>query len=537
MSPENQPERERLAAWFAPPLLWTTGPLTALMAAYSWHLGPEWRDNPDLSHGFFTPLLFCLLLAESRQRGPWRWLPAGRGTSLAAATATAAAVVLFGLAGLLSASVGWRHVLVEFVLSASLAAALFGGLLVLAGDPVRRVPFNWTALTAAGLWLLSAPLPSGTYARLTVLLQGWVTTGVLEALQLLGVPAQQHGNVIELASTSVGVAEACSGIRSLLGCLYAGLFFAAWQVRTPGRRAVLIVAAPLLALVMNFVRSLTLTLMANAGRDIRGFWHDATGFAVLGVTALVLAALAAALGPVGAPADGPPAGPSASTPKRFRTPAIGMGGIAVLATIFWIYAPSAAPAGRGDSRVADLLPARADGWQVVPATDLYQFSDVLRTTQLAQSTYLGSIGGEPCQLTVYVAHWNPGQVPVSLVASHTPDACWPGAGWVSWNDPETRTALMLDGRVLPAAEHRVFVGQAGHSQQVWFWHLYDGRVISYRDPYSVPALLSLAWRYGFRREGEQSFVRVSSNLPWSRLEGDPLVRQIFGRLAPLGLRP
>ncbi len=369
-----------------------------------------------------------------------------------------------------------------------------------------------------------------------------MTAGVLHTLHLVGVPAQQQGNIIELASTTVGVAEACSGIRSLLSCIYVGFFFAAWQVRAPTRRALLIAIAPIapvLAVAMNFLRSLTLTLMANAGWDISGFWHDATGFAVLGVTAVALAFLALALSPrTAGPAPLPlqPA-PLPARPRALFVPAIGSALIALLAAFFASYAPSDAHASSGNMRVESLLPIESDGWQVARARDLYQFSDVLRTSELAQSSYYKMVDGRPFELTVYVAHWNSGQAPVSLVASHTPDACWPGAGWILQSGPDPRPVLALDGLILPPAEHRVFLGQSGIPQNVWFWHVYDGRVISYRDPYSVPALLALAWHYGFRREGEQYFVRLSSNQPWERLAGEPLVRQIFSNLAGVGLKP
>jgi hypothetical protein len=62
-------------------------------------------------------------------------------------------------------------------------------------------------------------------------------------------------------------------------------------------------------------------------------------------------------------------------------------------------------------------------------------------------------------------------------------------------------------------------------------------VINYRDPYSVPALVELALQYGFKREGEQYFVRLSSNRPWEQLANEPLLGQIFGNLSRIGLTP
>jgi exosortase/archaeosortase family protein len=393
------------------------------------------------------------------------------------------------------------------------------------------------SLTAIFLWLLVAPVPDGTYARLTLGLQEWVTGSVLQALHLLGIPARQHGNVIELATTTVGVEEACSGIRSLISCIFAGFFFAGWLVRRPLGRLVLIVAAPLLALGMNFLRSLTLTLMANAGKDIAGFWHDATGFAILGLTAAILAGLAivletkeATVPPAPAPA---PAGMPYWSVRFFWTI------FAATLVLGGFYLTSGRPAdreGRTAPNLALLLPIRAADWEVMTPNDLYQFADILQTSNLMERTYLRSTGpGQFTQLTVYVAYWAPGQASVSRVASHTPDACWPGSGWSAQPVVDAQDIPAVPGLIISPGEHRLFKNNAGFPQNVWFWHIYDGRVISYRDPYSIPALFQIALQYGFRRSGDQFFVRISSNKPWAELKDEPLVREILTNLTRIGL--
>jgi hypothetical protein len=53
--------------------------LLGLVASMSGLLWPQWRDNPDLAHGFVAPLIFLVLIGESRRRGPWRWLPNSQG--------------------------------------------------------------------------------------------------------------------------------------------------------------------------------------------------------------------------------------------------------------------------------------------------------------------------------------------------------------------------------------------------------------------------------------------------------------------------
>lgn len=524
--------------WLSLPLAGVTVPLAVGVIALCFAFWHEWSVNPDLSHGFFAPLIFALLVWEGSRSGTARWLNLGRWSSLVVGLILIGALAAATLAGLLAASVGWTHAVVLFCFAGALVALLTAGLVVLADDRVRAVPFNWPILTAIGLWILVAPLPTGTYARITLGLQHFVATGVLNSLHLLGIPARQAGNIIELASTSVGVEDACSGIRSLISCLYAGFFFAAWLVRSAGKRTVLIFVAPLLAIAMNFARSLLLTLLANSGKEITGFWHDTTGYAILGLTAAMLAGLAALLSPAGAPSL-TPTQPVTTRPRRASLWVFGAGSTALAAAALFFFLasrPTAAATGQVAFPVESLLPEKAEGWQVRTTDDLYRFSGVLQTEHLVERSYLRTSDGQPIFLNVYVAHWEPGAASVSLVASHTPDACWPGAGWQVQEVPERRVALAVGDQTLVPAEHRMFrFGEA--PQHVWFWHVYDGRVIGYRDPYSIPALVKIALNYGFSRDGPQYFIRISSNAPWEKLRHEPLIQEIIANLSRVGLRP
>jgi exosortase len=519
--------------------------LAAFAALLSLHLWPAWTGNPDLSHGVFMPIAFLLLLSESRA-GRRRYLPSRWSAALSIALALGGLAVL-ALAGLYASVLDWSHALVEFALSAALALFLAAGFAALAEESVRLLPFNWTACVAAGLWVVSAPIPPGFYNRLTVDLQLWVSAGVVHALHLFGIAAGQSGNVIHLANATVGVEEACSGVRSLVSCIFCGIFFSATLVRRPWPRAVVIALSGPLALGMNFLRSLALTLLANSGTSIAGAWHDITGFAILAVTAALLGALSLRLGrsPVrlqsGEPAGAsrPPKSPATNAggglPPRDLVLAALLSAAAALLVFFWA---NTRPSVNRDRQPPDLwaaIPDSAPGWTVATDRTLYRFTDTLKTDLLAQRTFDRPGASGALRITLYVAYWRPGQAPVSLVASHTPDACWPGTGWVP--EPATDAGSMhpsIGGRPLAGAEYRYFTNR-GFPQHVWFWHLYDGRPIPYQDPYSLRRLLGIAWHYGFRHSGDQLFVRVSSNSPWSSLQKEPLVRDFFDRLRPLGL--
>jgi len=512
------------------------GALTLVLSVYLW---PQWRHNPDLSHGLFMPLIFLLLVWESRRIGPLRHPPAGALFLAAVVLLAAVALASLAAAGLFAVSLGWSHSLVMFTLAAAFTAALLAGFVALSVEPLRLIPLNWIAFAAAALWLLTAPIPPGTYTTLTLRLQTWVTGHVLTALQALGVAARQQGNLIELANTTVGVEEACSGIRSLVSCVYAGLFFSALLVRRPWARAILLVLAAPLAIAMNFARSLTLTLLANAGVDINGIWHDATGFAILGITVVVLIGLAFLLEPGrGRPAPAP-AGRTAgwvSVPAAFASQAI-LGVFLVLAVVlagfFVLHTRPAGHDGRPPPDLAAVLPAAPAGWAVVTSTDLYRFADTLETHHLFQRSYFKGTTDNFTQITFYLAYWPPGQTSVSNVALHTPDACWPGVGWRPVPSTPARFTPVVAGHLLPAAEYRRFTREE-ILQHVWFWHLYDGAAITQRDPRSPRELLAIAWRYGFRKNGEQLFVRVSSNRPWNAIAGESLMAEVFANLHPFG---
>lgn len=289
---------------------------------------------------------------------------------------------------------------------------------------------------------------------------------------------------------------------------------------------------------MNFIRSLTLTLLANGGTDIGGAWHDATGFAILGVTAAALAGLAVLLESREPAPSASPATTVVIPPRRMPLFWAGTAAAVAIGLFFFLNARSSSgPRPREAVPFAQLLPAEARGWRVVTPNDLYRFSDILHTEYLSERTYLRpDDAGGVLQLTVYVAYWPTGQTSVSQVASHTPDACWPGAGWIGSTAPiDRRQTLTLEGLRLSPAEYRLFHTDRGATQHVWFWHIFDGRVIDYRDPYSLSALLQIALQYGFSHQGSQYFVRMSSNRPWNEFSHDPLVREILSNLDRVGL--
>lgn len=140
------------------------------------------------------------------------------------------------------------------------------------------------------VWLISAPLVSAIESQISLFLLRKVVTVVAFTFDMLGFPLEQQGNVLMLPKGPVGVADACSGIRSLTACLFAGSFLGATFFTETWKKVTLVVAAMFFAFLMNLGRSLFLTGWAYAyGPDaINGTVHDAAGYAVLGLTCVGL---------------------------------------------------------------------------------------------------------------------------------------------------------------------------------------------------------------------------------------------------------
>ncbi len=273
-----------------------------------------WQIKPDYAFGWLVPVFVLYVVADrwSRLReifkatgpgglsGPWRGAVSG-----AAGITLALGLLLFLFGAFYRAGFGSSQ-------PGSLALALgFPGVLLgmlYFNAPDGRIGAEppasfWGALRAdarlravslflfpALIWILSAPLLDAVENAVSLFLLRKVVTVVFAVFNFLGYPMIQEGNVLVLPQGRVGVVDACSGIRSLTGCLFAGAFLAAVYLQNLWQKVLLIVAAMGFSILANLARSLFLTSWAYAygPSAIEGSLHDITGLAVLGLTVVGL---------------------------------------------------------------------------------------------------------------------------------------------------------------------------------------------------------------------------------------------------------
>ena len=153
--------------------------------------------------------------------------------------------------------------------------------------------FTCLLLFPALIWIISAPLMSFAEHAISTFLLNKVAFVVFSVFDILGFTIERAGSVLRLPKGDVGVAEACSGIRSLTACLFAGSFLAATFLDRFWKKVVMVGMALILAVFTNLLRSLFLTSWAYAygAEAIEGTVHDVTGYAVLGLTVVLLLCL------------------------------------------------------------------------------------------------------------------------------------------------------------------------------------------------------------------------------------------------------
>lgn len=246
-----------------------------------------WNSRPDLQFGWVVLLLCGYLFYESWEKKPasdwkWRWW--------AVLVGLGGAAMLF-LVQIYQAAFGTN--------SASTMGLALGVMMVVAANV--GIAYGWRGLREFGMpfafMLVAVPLPGALHGLIVNGLQAKVAAVDVEILNLIGVPAQQVGSLIHLPGGTVGIDEACSGIRSLQSTIMASLFIGYLGLRSIGLRVFLLVFGVGLAVVGNLIRSLYLCLTAHAkGLDAIAKVHDTAGWSILAFTATGVVLMAWLLG-------------------------------------------------------------------------------------------------------------------------------------------------------------------------------------------------------------------------------------------------
>ena len=232
----------------------------------------DWYDIPDYGHGFLVPLFSIYIMWDNRNvlrntpvRQSWGGLP----------------LVLLGLCIVILGVYG-----ADLFLSRTSFLILLAGLIwtFLGRKMLRALLFPLLTL------LLAIPFPEIVFNKITFPLQLFASQLASGILPFFHVPVLHEGNVIELPVMKLEVAEACSGIRSLMSLFTLAIFYGYFLERGTWRRVILALASVPIAVAANAARIVGTGLCVQYWDPDKalGFFHEFSGWVIFVISLILL---------------------------------------------------------------------------------------------------------------------------------------------------------------------------------------------------------------------------------------------------------
>jgi exosortase len=245
-----------------------------IFAPVLFHMVRHWQLVGEYSHGFLiAPLALYFAWEQRAELRRTRIEPSWWGVGLLVLGATALTVGRLG---------------VELMaMRTAFFLTLNGLVLLLLGFPIYRV-LAFPLLFS----FLMIPLPQSLQNTITFPMQLIATDLAMGPLYWLQIPALREGNIIHLSQSTLLVAEACSGLRSVMALGTLGIVFAYFFRRSWAKRAIIVLSTLPIAILVNAFRvALTGFLTHHYGEEAaQGVIHTTEGFFTFGLAfALLLA--------------------------------------------------------------------------------------------------------------------------------------------------------------------------------------------------------------------------------------------------------
>jgi exosortase len=261
------------------PVIWQATVLVGLVAWLYWpivaRLTRQWWSDPNFSHGFFVPLFSLYVLWQDRStlaaipRKPSFWgLP----------------LIVFSLCTLIVGVLGAEL----FLARVSLLFLAGGMILFFMGQRMLRA-----VLFPLAFLFMMVPIPTIVFNQITFPLQIFASKLAAWALPLLGVPVLREGNVINLPAMPLEVAEACSGIRSLLSLATLAIMYGYLLEKRLSVRVLLALSSLPIAVAANGFRIIGTGLLVQYWDPDKaeGFFHTFSGWLIFVSSLLMLYAV------------------------------------------------------------------------------------------------------------------------------------------------------------------------------------------------------------------------------------------------------
>jgi exosortase len=239
----------------------------------------DWWNDPNFSHGFLIPFFSAFVALQNRKRL----------ASLPIAPSWSGLLIVAGSLGFLIVGVLGA----EFFLSRTSFIFLIAGFIVyfFGWRHFRALIFPWAFL------FFMIPIPAIIFNQIAFPLQFFAARLASSLLSLFDIPVLREGNIIKLATMTLEVAEACSGIRSLMSLGALAVIYGYFLETRNFPRILLALASIPIAVTANAFRIMGTGLLGQYWDPdkAKGFFHEFSGWVIFVTSILLLFLVHAAL--------------------------------------------------------------------------------------------------------------------------------------------------------------------------------------------------------------------------------------------------
>ncbi len=325
--------------------------------------------------------------------------------------------------------------------------------------------------------LLMIPLPAIIFNEIAFPLQLLAARLGAASLLELNVPVLREGNLIVLASTTLEVTEACSGIRSLISLISMGIVIGYFMDPRPSVRTVITLATIPVAIIVNGLRIVGTGLAVQwyGPKASEAFFHAFSGwllFIVAFVTIFLFQLLVLWIAPPTGHQDGKPRpGPSSTgdlVDNSMFTRLMSVTACLVVGAVFLGVATKTEAVPIREPLSA--LPTRIGSWK---GQHTLQFSSKI-LANLGVDEYVSRFYWRPDRMRVhlYVGYYQSQRQGSTI---HSPKNCLPGAGWQPMKSDHI-TIPVGAGDLIEV--NKVMIEKGIEKQVVLYWYQSRGRVIA-----------------------------------------------------------
>jgi exosortase len=260
-------------AWWKPAVVFIL--VAWLYSSILEHLAQQWWQDSNFSHGMFVPAFSLFLLWHDRER---------LRSQIEAPSWWGLALIVMALVMLILGTLGAElfFARVSFLLLMAGLIVLFFGF-----SHLRTVSFPLAFL------ILMFPIPAIIFNQITFPLQLLASKIASTVLPWFGVPVLREGNVITLPAMTLEVAEACSGIRSLLSLVTLSIIYGYLMESRNSIRVLLALASVPIAVAANSLRIVGTGILVQYWdpEKAEGFFHVFSGWLIFVISLVMLFAL------------------------------------------------------------------------------------------------------------------------------------------------------------------------------------------------------------------------------------------------------